>query len=99
MTTTNTTSIRATLNDADLLVLIEAHKVTSKTQAIVDAIRAQGYKASLPRVNRLMGRFYKLNPAKVIVVLHDAHVQAFDAAVTEHNNVVYSAAFGHQVAA
>jgi hypothetical protein len=76
---------RNTIADADLLALIKAHKVTAKTQHIVNAVRAAGYKTSLGRVNRLMGRFTKVDrkfeAPVAFVPVHDAHVEAyFDAA-------------------
>jgi hypothetical protein len=53
------TVTRAKLSDDDMRALIAKHSVKARTQAIVDAIRAEGHKASLERVNRLLGRFYK----------------------------------------
>jgi len=53
------TVTRAKLTDDEMRALIAKHSVKAKTQAIVDAIRAEGHKASLERVNRLLGRFYK----------------------------------------
>jgi hypothetical protein len=68
------TVTRARLTDAEMQALIKAHSVKAKTQVIVDAIRAEGHKASLERVNRLLGRFYKGQRFTDFVVLDFATV-------------------------
>ena len=74
------------LDDAAFKALVKTFRVTMKTQHIVDAIRATGTKASLGRVNKVLGRYTSKTAKQTIVTetfmvdhsadLMDAHVAA-----------------------
>jgi hypothetical protein len=86
-TNTATEPARAkVLDDAAFKALVKTFRVTMKTQHIVDAIRATGNKASLGRVNKVLGRYTSKTARQTIVTetfmvdhsadLADAHVTA-----------------------
>lgn len=57
---TRTVSVRvsrATITDEDLLTLIRGHNLTdARIQVILDTVRENGFSASQPRVDKLLGR-------------------------------------------